>query len=370
MLFQGLSMNSIATFPAQGGTQGSGTGRMLKAGIIGAGRMGITHMALIGSHPQIQITAVTEDSSMVSGSLQRYRPDIRLYGEYRKMLAQEDLDLVLICTPPGLHTEMIDACLDRQLSVFVEKPFTLTFPEARRMLEKAAAVRKPLALQVGYVNRFNDVFIKAKALLDQGLIGKTLNMRTEMCGRAVIKKGVGNGWRAKRENGGGCLYDYGSHAIDLMVYFLGRPERVIGAQLNRLFSEESEDVVRATMVHRHGVVGSLYVNWSDESYRKPSNRIEILGDEGKIVADNHELKVFMKREKDVYRQGWNTIFITDLFTNVPFYVRGNEFTRQIYHFVDCVLDPSLQNQSSFLDASHTQEVIDGIFAASPMNGGV
>jgi predicted dehydrogenase len=370
MLFQRLSMNSIATFPAPDATRDSGTGRMLKAGIIGAGRMGITHMALIGSHPQIQITAVTEDSSMVSGSLQRYRPDIHLYGEYRKMLNQEDLDLVLICTPPGLHTEMIDACLDQQLSVFVEKPFTLTFPEARRMLEKAAAVPKPLALQVGYVNRFNDVFIKAKALLDQGLIGKTLNMRTEMCGRAVIKKGVGNGWRAKRENGGGCLYDYGSHAIDLMVYFLGRPERVIGAQLNRLFSEESEDVVRATVVHGNGVVGSLYVNWSDESYRKPSNRIEILGDEGKIVADNHELKVFMKREKDIYRQGWNTIFITDLFTNVPFYVRGNEFTRQIYHFVDCVLDPSLQNQSSFLDASHTQEVIDSIFAASPMNGGV
>ena len=53
------------------------------------------------------------------------------------MLAEEDLDLVLICTPPGLHTEMVEAALEREVSIFVEKPFTLTAAEARRLLEKA-----------------------------------------------------------------------------------------------------------------------------------------------------------------------------------------------------------------------------------------
>lgn len=350
--------------------QASGSGRILKAGIIGAGRMGMTHFALLGSHPQIRISAVTDDSSVVTGALSRYRPDIRLYGEYREMLAEEDLDLVLICTPPSLHTEMVEAALEREVSIFVEKPFTLTAAEARRLLDKAKGSEGRVTLQVGYVNRFNDVFIKAKSLLNQQMIGKVLSFRTEMFGRSVIQKNTGNGWRSKRENGGGCLYDYGSHAIDLAVFFMGRPEKVVGSHLSSLYSAHTEDAVRANLLYPQGVVGSLYVNWSDESCRKPGNKVEILGDEGKIVADNHELKVFMKRDKGVYRKGWNTIFITDLFTNVPFYVRGNEFTRQIYHFVDCALNPALPNQSGFAAAAFTQEVIDEIFASSPANGGM
>ncbi|HKP95029.1 MAG TPA: Gfo/Idh/MocA family oxidoreductase [Fibrobacteria bacterium] len=345
---------------------------MLKAGIIGAGRMGMTHFALLGSHPQVEVAAVTDDSSVVTGSLSRYRPDIKLYGEYRKMLAGEKLDLVLICTPPNLHTEMIEAAVERDVSVFVEKPFTLTAIEARRILERVASKGNGtrLALQVGYVNRFNDVFIKAKALLDRQMIGKVLSFRSEMFGRTVIQKSSGNGWRSKRENGGGCLYDFGSHAIDLAVFFMGRPEKIIGSHLSSLYSTHTDDAVRATLLYPQGLVGGLYVNWSDESCRKPGNKVEILGEEGKIVADNHELKVYMKREKGAYRQGWNTIYITDLFNNVPFYVRGNEFTRQIYHFVDCVLDPGLANQSSFADAALTQEIIDVIFADSPKHGGL
>lgn len=346
--------------------------RILKAGIIGAGRMGITHFSLLGSHPQVEVAAVAEDSSLVSGSLARYRPDIKLYSEYRKMLAEEKLDLVLICTPPSLHAEMIEAAVERGVSVFVEKPFTLTLAESERILKLVEAKNRTasLALQVGYVNRFNDVFMKAKELLDAGYIGKPLAFRSEMFGRTVIQKGAGSGWRAKRENGGGCLYEFGSHAIDLIVYLLGRPERVIGTHLSALFSEFAEDIVRSTFVYPGGLTGGLYVNWSDESCRKPTNKLEILGEEGKLQADQHELKIYLKKERAPFRQGWNTVYITDLFTPVPFYVRGNEFTRQIYHFVDCVLDPAKPNLSSFAEAAKTQQVMDWIFADSRKQGGL
>lgn len=348
--------------------------RMLRAGIIGAGRMGVTHFSLLGSHPQVEVAAVADDSSIVTGSLSRYRPDIRLYGDYRKMLSEEKLDLALICTPPSLHAEMIEACLDRDVSVFVEKPFTLTLSQSHAVLAKARAkgALGRLALQVGYVNRFNDVFMKARRLLAEGLIGKPLSFRSEMYGRTVVQKEKegGSGWRSRRENGGGCLYEFGSHAIDLAIYLMGKPERVMGTHLSSLYSAHAEDVVRSTFLYPGGMVGGLYVNWSDESCRKPTNKIEVLGEEGKLLADQHELKIYLKKEKGPYRQGWNTLYITDLFTSVPFYVRGNEFTRQIYHLVDAALAPGRQNLSGFAEAAETQEVMDWIFADSLKQGGI
>jgi predicted dehydrogenase len=121
-------------------------------------------------------------------------------------------------------------------------------------------------------------------------------------------------------------------------------------------------MVRTNVLYANGLTGSVTVNWSDESFRKPTNKIEILGEHGKIIADQHELKIYLDRPTHSYVKGWNTAYITDCFSPVPFYVRGNEFTRQIYHFVERALDPSLPNLCGFSDATATQEVIDMVFA--------
>jgi predicted dehydrogenase len=183
-----------------------------------------------------------------------------------------------------------------------------------------------------------------------------------MFGRTIIKKDSGSGWRAKRETGGGCLYEFGSHAIDLMVYFFGKPDRVTGSCLKRIYSIEVEDMFCTHALYENGLVGSLNVNWSDESYRKPTNKLEILGENGKIIADQHELRIFLSGDRAPYVKGWNTIYITDIFSPVPFYVRGNEFTRQIYHFAETALDQSRPNLSGFTEGAATQAVMDMVLA--------
>jgi len=137
---------------------------------------------------------------------------------------------------------------------------------------------------------------------------------------------------------------------------------VQGAVFTPVYSAGVEDIVRANVIYADGLAGSLTVNWSDQSYRKPINKIEILGEHGKILADQHELKIYLNRAADPYVKGWNTAYITNCITPVPFYVRGNEFTRQIFHFADCVLDPAQPNLSGFSDAAATQEVIDMVIA--------
>ena len=184
----------------------------LKAAIIGVGRMGLTHLAIYGGHPFLKISAVADGTSLITHAISKYRTDIKLYDDYQKMLQKETLDAVLIATPPHLHGPMIEAALDRNLSIFVEKPFTLDAAEARRFADRSSSQRTAFH-QVGFVCRFADVFLKVKELLKSGLLGRSVSFQIEFQGCTVIKKENSSGWRGERGTGGGCLHEFGSHAL-------------------------------------------------------------------------------------------------------------------------------------------------------------
>ena len=340
---------------------------MIKLGIIGAGRMGITHYSIINSHPDIEIVAVADPSSVTTSLMEKYLK-IQTFKDYKKMFQKVELDAVLVCTPPFLNVTILEEAARLGLHVFCEKPFTLTAKDASALVQSFEAKR--LVNQVGYVNRFNDVFTTVKDLIDKEIIGKVIRFRTEMFSRTVVDPEEGSGWRSSHEQGGGVVFEMATHSIDLVNYILGKPDKVIGSSLTKVFSKNVEDIVSTTLVYKSGLIGSMYVNWSDESYRKPTNKIELFGSKGKILADQHGLKIFLKVSLPAYnlREGWNSMNITDVFKPVPFYVRGNEFTSQLYHFVDCITDSTLKNSCSFRDGADTLDVIERIFNDFELNG--
>jgi predicted dehydrogenase len=333
----------------------------IRVGIIGAGRMGMTHYSIINSHPDVEVTAVVETTPIVSSMLEKYL-EVRTYKSADKMLAEERIDAVLVCTPPASHHGILLAAHRRGLHAFVEKPGTLSAVQAAELAGLYEA--QGLVNQVGYVNRFNDVFVKVKDLLERGALGEIVRFRTEMYARTVIHPESAWGWRSTRDKGGGAVYEMASHAIDLMHYFFGQPCAVIGSCMSRVFSRAVEDVVSSNFIYRDGKVGSLYVNWSDASSRKATNKIEVFGKGGRLLADQHGLKIHLNAANDAlgFRAGWNSLSITDVFTSVPFYVRGIEFTRQLHHFVDCVKSRSAsQCRCTLRDGAAALEVIEEMF---------
>lgn len=333
----------------------------VKAAIIGVGRMGLTHLSIYGGHPFLKITAVADGTSLITHGISKYRTDIKRYDDYRELLQYEELDAVIIATPPDLHGPMIEAALERNLSIFVEKPFTLDATEAIRFAQRSAA-QKSAFHQVGYVLRFTDVYLMVKQLLRSDLLGRIVNFQLEMQSCTVTKKENGNGWRGERKTGGGCLNELGSHAVDMSVNLFGKPSKVVGSCLKSIYSERVEDLVRTTLIYSNGLIGSLYANWSDPSYRKPMLKVDILGELGRIQADLYGMKIYMNNENLSYKKGWNTVNLPDLVEPVPFYVRGNEFTRQLYAFAEGVRQPKGPNICTFEDGAATQEVIEMIFA--------
>ena len=332
----------------------------LRLGIIGAGRMGITHYSIANAHEHAKITGVADPSKLVTTMLGKYAK-IGTYKDYKGLLKGEQLDGVLLCTPPAFNPEILDAVLEAKLHAFVEKPFMLNSVDGNRFAQGFDAAG--LVNQVGYVNRWNDMFTKARAFVEVGLIGEPLRFRSEMFSGTIIRDVGEAGWRASHANGGGAVYEMASHAIDLIAYFFGAPDRVGGTSLSKVYSKNVEDIVSSSLFYDNGLVGTLYVNWSDASYRKPTNKFEIFGRDGKIQVDQHGMKVFLAEANEAHglKQGWNQIYITDVFSSVPFYVRGIEYTAQLFDFIASIREGK-PVRCTFADATANLRVMEQLFA--------
>ena len=185
-----------------------------------------------------------------------------------------------------------------------------------------------------------------------------------MCGPTVLKEA--SGWRGKKGEGGGCLRDFASHSIDLVNYLLGEPEQVVGTIFKKIYSKDVEDAVYSTLLYHNGLVGHLHANWSEPSRRKPSYRMEIIGREGRVIADLHSYKIFLKNapSNGEFTSGWNIRYITDLTNSVRFYVRGNEFTQQLDYFIDCILKKSRGDVCNFAEGLATDLIIEKLIKNS------
>jgi predicted dehydrogenase len=335
--------------------------RIIKIGIIGFGRMGITHYSIINSHPNVEIVSVADTSKTLLNVLAKYVDKLKVYTDYKQLMDESKPDGIVVCTPPNLHYQVIKYAYEKGIHVFCEKPFTADLSEAKELASLFS--KEKLINQVGYANRERDVFIEMNKILKQGLIGKVLRYNAQMNSSAITKKTNDNSWRDKTLNGGGVVFEMASHLIDLTNFFFNPPKKVIGTIMTKVYSKNVDDLLSSTFLYNNGLTGSIYVNWSDESYRKPTISIEIIGEEGKLVGDFYGYKIYLKKENTVYnlRKGWNTFNLTDIYTPVPFYVRGNEFTLQLYRFVELVNGTQSENICDFEDALNTHIVIEKLF---------
>lgn len=331
---------------------------MLNAGFIGMGRMGITHYSILNTHPSVNAMAIADTSRTMRNILEKYL-SVDTYSDYRQMIEGAPLDFVVVSTPTDSHAEVIKFALEHGIHVFTEKPLAMTPAESGEVL--ALAENKQLVNQVGYVNRFNEVFMEVKQLLESGVIGELKSFSSEMYGATVLK-GSNATWRSRRKSGGGCMYEFASHCLDLVVYLLGQPDRVAGSVSKSIYSSNVEDMVTSTLIYDSGLSGTVTVNWSDESFRKPANIVSFFGTRGKIIADKHAYKIFLKEDppQNGFHEGWNTRYITDFARSVRVYVRGNEFTRQLDYFVDAILERQVDNLAGFSEGHETDVLMEKI----------
>ena len=263
---------------------------MIRTAIVGLGKMGLSHLAILRAHPSLDLVAGCDSSGYLTDILTKYS-GLRCHADLDRMLAEEELDALVVATPSKLHAGMVEKALAKNLHVFCEKPFVLDPVDGDRMA--TIAEQKQRVTQVGYHFRFVGAFKEAARLVQAGAIGSVHHVRAEAYGPVVLRA-KGSTWRSAKAEGGGALYDYACHAVDLVNFVAGVPDSVDGVVRHGIFSQDVDDEIYCTLRYANGASGQLCVNWSDESYRKMSTKISVWGTQGRITADRQECQIFLR----------------------------------------------------------------------------
>jgi predicted dehydrogenase len=327
---------------------------MIKIALIGAGKMGISHLSILGGYANADIVGVCDTSKMVTDFLTKYGK-FKCYSDYKKMVEETKPDAVVVAVPTKFHYSIIKDLLQRNIHVFAEKPFCLKYEESEELVKLAAA--NGLKTQVGYHNKFIGTFREVKKIASSGALGDIYHFIGESYGPVVIRKKADT-WRSDPSEGGGCLLDYASHVIDLLNDIVSPVKAAKGTLLKSVFSGKVEDAVYSLLEMQSGQTGLLSVNWSDDTHRKMSTSVTLVGTKGKLISDANELKVYFRDDAPAgYSKGWNVKYITDLQESVDFYLRGEEYSAQMDHFVNAVAGKAQNNINTFASAADTDKAI-------------
>jgi len=318
--------------------------------------MGLLHAGIFNALEKSELFAISEKKKIISIFLKKYLSGVNIYQNYKEMLENEDLDIVVITTPVFLHKGMIIDAMEYNLNIFVEKPLAISGDECRMILSNKYENKT----MVGYCRRFMGTYNYAKKIIENSNLGKINYFRSQLFVAQVFNQG--RGWLYDPKiSGGGVLMDLGSHAIDLFHYLFGDIETV-HAFGESLFNKEVEDYVSANFKFKNVLQGSLELSWSVKNYRLPELKIEIHFDEGVIIVTEKYVSIYSEKEIDFIKKGWNTHYKQSLTKDIPVNLGGSEYTLEDLHLLNCILE-NKNTLCDFKEATKTNLVIDKIYSS-------
>ncbi len=267
----------------------------VRVGVIGLGNMGSFHSSYMNSMPGASLGAICDVDPV---RLKKFADQHKCpaFATSDELIASKTCDAVLIATPHYDHPPIAEAALAAGLHVLSEKPIGVTVGAARR-LNKTAAKYPNLKFGVVFQNRMNPIYRKMRDLIATGELGEVTRVTWLITDwfRTWTYYASG-GWRATwAGEGGGVLINQCPHNLDLIQWITGMmPTRVTAvASLGKTHPIEVEDEVSAIFEYANGAIGH-FVTSSGEA--PGTNRLEIVGERGKLIAEHGKLTYIRARE--------------------------------------------------------------------------
>jgi predicted dehydrogenase len=287
----------------------------MRFALIGCGRIAQSHLDAFIKVEDAWLTMVVESRSEV-GTATAERFNCSAVTDFRDPQVLKMADAVIICAPPNLHFQMAEYFLQNGKHVLCEKPLTLKSKDARELI--ALAQSKGLHLMMASKFRYAEDVIKAKAILQSGILGHVILYENTFCSKVPMK----DRWNAKKDiSGGGVLIDNGCHSVDIARYLLG-PVKEIQVQ-NGIAAQnlEVEDTVRIQFRTQTGVMGVVDLSWSVN--KESDTYIALFGSEGTL---------FVGWSASKYKQDGSSKWV-NFGTG---YNKVDAFTRQLNNFVETI----------------------------------
>lgn len=252
----------------------------IKAGVIGYGYMGNYHIRKCSERDDIEVVAVHDICPEKFCDIDEKYPDsnIRSYTVLRDFLADEEIELVFICTPNNSHRNLSIACLRAGKNVMCEKPVALNLQELDEILQVAEEEHKVFTAHQN--RRWDSDFLVVKDVIGSGEIGRVTNLISCVHGQ----RGVCFGWRADPKAGGGMLYDWGIHLIDqILQLFPNNKVASVYARMLSVLTPAVDDYFELKMIFDNKMCASILVTTFSLQDRP---RWFVYGDRGTLKLDD------------------------------------------------------------------------------------
>lgn len=271
----------------------------LAVAIVGCGIIGVLHARAMALHPGLRIVSVVDASAesatalgaLIVGELAGERP--AEFATLTAALAGTAIDLVVICTPSGLHVQLAEEALAAGTHVVIEKPLDVSLERARHFATLASAAEtRGQVVSVVSQHRFDPASVVVAAAAHEGRFGLLTSAVASVAWWRSQEYYDSGTWRGTWAlDGGGAVMNQGVHTVDLLVWFLGRPVE-IRAQTALLAHDrvEIEDVAVATIRFESGALAVLHATTA--AYPGLTVRLQVHGSRGSAVINDDQLEYF------------------------------------------------------------------------------
>ena len=226
----------------------------MKVAIIGSGLQASRRGQVIHDSEVDVLVGIYSDNQVTSGALAR-RFNCLVFSSVDELFSREDIDVVLVCTPPDSHFKYSRIALESGKHVLVEKPFTQSIQQSRELLE-IAKISKNI-LRCGFNHRFHPAIQELKHLILNDELGP-IKFSRSLYGIG-LRDDFQTEWRANQLiAAGGQFMEQGSHLVDLTQFLIGDVKSVFMKPMNFVIPKNNgEDSGFAIMTHENGAISSV-----------------------------------------------------------------------------------------------------------------
>ena len=257
-------------------------------GIIGIGNISAFHVKCVQQIENCELIAVCSRSEeKAKKASQKY--NVPYYSNFVELINRDDIDVVSICTPSGMHLDPALAAAQAGKHVIVEKPIEITLERADQVINACQIANVKLA--VIFQNRFGEAVQRLRKAVQQGQLGKLI------LGDACVKWHRSQeyydtgGWRGTlKGDGGGALINQSIHTIDLLQWIMGPVKTVYGKVGTFTHRIEGEDLGLALLTFENSAMG--VIEGSTSIYPGFPERLEIHGEKGTVVLEGGKIKTW------------------------------------------------------------------------------
>lgn len=298
--------------------------------------------AMAGEH---LVLACDGDEKRLEYVRQTY-PQLKTTKDYKDIIKRDDIDAVILATPPAAHFAMAMAAIEAGKDVFVEKPLVLSVAEGEQLVEEAD--KRKRILMVGHIMVYHPATLYLKEKIDSGDLGKIYYL----CASRVNLGKVRN-----IEN---ALWSFAPHDISIILFLLQQQPVMVTSTGASYLQPGIEDVVFTVLHFDDGTMAHIHVSWLDP---RKDRKLVVVGSEKMAEFDDSQasekIRLYDKsvNTREDYETYGEYLAIRTGDIVIPRIRTAEPLAEECRHFLDCI-ETRTQPRSDGLEGLRVLRVLD------------